>query len=140
MSPKKSSRKTGLPASKAKNAYDLLGEVRALILAEPKRYDQSTYIERGSGVTDDREFPACGTVGCVAGWVATLKRKTQFDGPSTPKIAAKILGLTDDQRWDLFDGDAAGYDWQTEGHAQLGAAHIKRFQQAHAAQLKARRV
>jgi hypothetical protein len=137
-----------MPVSKAKTAYGLLSEIRKLILEEPKRYDQSSWL-----LNDEDMFgfkygseaavavPACGTIGCVAGWVTVLKRRK----PRNFLIAieaADILGLTLTQRTSLFSPKACG-DREKIGpdrHADRGAAHIARFQKRHAKQLKAKRV
>jgi hypothetical protein len=86
-----------IPKSKAKTAYGLLSEVRKLILEEPKRYDQGIYIARINGANDSvdlrseyRQEPACGTVACVAGWVATLKRGSKFGYDEADEIASEI--------------------------------------------------
>lgn len=127
-----------IPKSRAKTAYGLLSEVRRLILAEPKRYDQATYIAR-EPTWYLKELPACGTIGCVAGWVATLKHGKPFTYAQTPTIAASILGLG--HEWaDLFTPSAALGKAQSPQHARSGAALIRRFQKKYAKQLKAKRV
>lgn len=144
--------KSKMPTSRAKTAYGLLDEVKELILARPKRYDQERFIKRLNG-TNGADFlkpsqaPACGTVGCVAGWVATLKRGDTFLYNETPGIAADILGLEPEQRSELFSGSAlyCGSDTYTLKHgtaryAKAGAEHITRFQKKYAKQLKAKRV
>ncbi len=135
-----------LPKSKATNAYDLLEEVRQLILEEPKRYNQEVF-----RVVEPDEYdaplglPQCGTVGCVAGWVITLKAPDTRPG-LTCAIAQDILGLNDDQVGTFFDGAALArkfpeHDYvQTKAYARAGAAHIRRFQKKYAAQLKAQKV
>lgn len=134
-----------IPKSKAKNAYDLLSEVRALILAEPKRYDQGMYLLRGQAELNEwgRKAPDCGTVACVAGWVATLKQPERLTAVNADDRAKKVLGLDWDQAAQLFSGGALIYAKarvQTLGYAREGAAHIRRFQRAWASQLKAKRV
>lgn len=143
--------KSAMPVSKAKTAYGLLSEIRKLILEEPKRYDQTTWNRRH--LTPELE-PACGTVCCVAGWVDVLKNPkpvclsihTDWD---TPVVAARILGLNQDEGWELFDAEKAGRRENRHGdvtpdslrrHAERGAKHIEKFQKKYAAQLKAKRV
>jgi hypothetical protein len=128
-----------IPTSKAKTAYGLLSEVRALILAEPKRLRMSQVLRSDATELWGEEAPACGTVGCVAGWVWMLK---VGKGPKqfVCSTAGDILGLTDPQR------DALFFDWDmhhlegTPAHAKSEAEWIERFQRQHAAQLKAKRV
>lgn len=140
-----------LPVSKATNAYELLDEVKALILEEPKRYDQGVWLVEseeeaaGHGLL----LPACGTVACVAGWVVLLKASgTDYD--SIQDRARDILGLGWVDSVDLFDGsaienacdeeDLLGVVEQSPKYAALGARHISSFQAAHEAQLKAKAV
>ena len=133
-----------IPRTRAKTAYGLLSEVCRLILAEPKRYNQRTFIERSdeSLITVDAPegFPPCGTIGCVAGWVATLTTRKTFTYTATADIASRVLGLTGDQSSELFEMFAASGSPQTRAHARSGVRHIRRFQKAHAAQLKAKRL
>lgn len=113
--------------SKATNAYDVLSEVREIILDEPLRYNQVTYLSTGDGPG----FPKCGTVACVAGWTEVITGST---------MASDVLGLTDAQAGELFFYGAVKGKPQTPMHAKLGAAHIARFQKKYAKQLKATRV
>lgn len=136
-----------LPKSRAKTAYGLLSEVQRLILEEPLRYNQGTYIERVGGehgaVTIHRSpeaIPACGTVGCVAGWVCTLKYGGMFTYWETDPRAAKLLGLDFKQRSDFFDGGAVEGVKGSVEHAKNGVAYIEAFKQRYAKQLKAKRV
>jgi hypothetical protein len=140
--------KNAMPVSKAKTAYGLLSEIRKLILEEPRRYDQGAWL-----LNDEDSFsfkygsdalaavPACGTIGCVAGWVVALQRRTPHDFMIATE-AADILGLTSEQRTSLFRPNASGDREKIgpERHAQRGAAHIARFQHKHAAQLRAKRI
>jgi hypothetical protein len=137
-------KKSALPKSTAKTAYGLLSEIRRLILAEPLRYNQGAWLTfRDAGRVYD-QAPACGTVGCVAGWVCALKA----DDPGAVEqrwrgvedFARRTLRLTERLSDELFNGDVAGVDYQTKGHARRGARHIARFQKRYAAQLKATRV
>lgn len=133
---------TAIPKSKAKTANGLLSEIRKLILAEPKRYDQFDWL---SFEVRGLLAPACGTVGCVGGWTVFLKQGRRSNTPS----AAGILGLSDSQADELFRGGAAGRRRGRDGveteqsiaaHARRGAAHIRRFQKKHATQLRAKLV
>lgn len=133
-----------LPKSKAKTAYGLLSEVAKLIVAEPKRYDQRNYLltPDGPNASMFSDFPACGTIGCVAGWVVTLKAKRGRRTPNEDvcEVAADLLGLHDSQVNGLFGMFTVPGLSQTAIHASNGASHIRRFQKAHAAQLKAKKV
>lgn len=130
-----------IPKSRAKTAFALLSEVRTLILAEPLRYDQGSWLNRIEDTPEAYEqFPACGTVGCVAGWVATLKAKHKFDPEEAIQIAQDVLGLDDEQEYELFNEEAAGGKSQSLDHAREGARHIRRFQKKYCTQLLAKKV
>lgn len=136
---------TKIPKSKAKTAYGLLGEIRALIVAEPKRYNQrDTLAIRGTEITggyDDETFPRCGTIGCVAGWVTMLTAKDPSRVEDVVGFAQRTLGLDGEQEYALFNSEAAG---RTRGgsqeHAQSGADHIASFQRKHRTQLLVKKV
>lgn len=139
--------KAKVPTSKATNAYDLLSDVIRIIREEPRRYNQMRFIARTNGaygadnvVHGGSGFPACGTVGCVAGWVATLVRGSHFRYNRAQPIAATVLGLRGDQAWKLFSGGAADGAPQTAEHAKSGIRHIRRFQKKYSTQLKATKV
>lgn len=129
-----------VPVSRAKTAYGLLSEVRRLILEEPLRYNQEDWLSRIEEHANLFKFPSCGTIGCVAGWVATLKRGRDFDWMGSLKIASEILGVSEEQAFELFNGGAARGQKQTRQHAESGAAHIARFQKKYHAQLIAKHV
>lgn len=136
-----------LPKSKAKTAYGLLNEVKALILAEPLRYRQSSWILKPEDGYPGIVFPACDTVACVAGWVTTLKPRRRKHGVGPD--ARKTLGITERQAEQLFDGYCLDQYvpegeplpfCQTPEYAALGVKHITAFQKKYAKQLKAKRV
>lgn len=144
--------KNAMPVSKAKTAYGLLSEIRKLILEEPKRYDQGTWGRVGEHAAyyyGKEHVPACGTVGCVAGWVSALKGGpvgAHPGGPYPDDYAAKVLfgyegdALFCDLAAELFDGHAAGQRDSVEAHAKRGAKHIAKFQKKYAKQLRSKRV
>ena len=123
-----------IPKSKAKTAYGLLSEIAALVTAEPKRFDMSTWIRREKhGENARRGFPACGTVGCIGGWTQLLRPRE--GGAQT------ILGLTFEQSNELFTPSGwLAEDGQTAAHARKYVAHLRRFQKKYAAQLKAKKL
>ena len=135
-----------LPKSRAKTAYGLLSEVRQAILAEPKRYNQGLWLARvADGSVDPDEAPRCGTIGCVAGWVATLTSVDQTFEPRTcEETAGKVLGIDARQMMELFTNDAlegrTSASPGTARYANAGAAHIARFQKKYAKQLKAKAI
>jgi len=58
-----------IPRSRAKTAYGLVSDVIRAIKEEPKRVDMNVLSMTKS---PDNGGPACGTVGCFAGWVSLL--------------------------------------------------------------------
>lgn len=134
---------TKIPTSKATNAHALLTSVRRLILEEPKRYNQrTTLIVKGldASFNDGFRFPRCGTIGCVAGWIISLKPNQSNAGETVTTRARHILGLTDVQHLELFNGGAADGRPQTKDHAIAGAKHIAKFQRKYRVQLLAKKV
>lgn len=137
-----------LPTSRAKTAYGILSEVRRLILKQPLRYTQQRYIARlGSNGHDVDPIgpthtvvvaPPCGTVGCVAGWIATLARGNNFKYSDTPKIAEEVLGMSYVETEELFSGRAVSGTPQTLDHAERGAKHIAAFQKKYSTKLRAK--
>jgi hypothetical protein len=83
-----------VPRSRATNAYELLDEVVRVIEAEPRRLNMGNWIFMPSYV--ERELiPACGTVGCVAGWIVLLwdgPRAAFADRQNVPTRALQLMG------------------------------------------------
>lgn len=127
-----------MPKSTATNAYELLDEIKALALEEPKRIDMNNWRLSDGDVfpaLTRRGYPACGTVGCIGGWVEVLSG-------CRPNGAEGILGLSSAQSNELFwdpalitHGKSHG---QTAKHARLTVQHIARFQAKYESQLKAK--
>ena len=129
---------TKIPKSKAKTAYDLLSEVRALILEEPLRYNQSVWLLK-QGRDDGITYPSCGTIGCVAGWVATLTHpKDAAVNKNIDDLASDVLGLHGGQDDELFGYEKVKGRSQTVEHARHGAKHIAKFQKKYCTQLLAK--
>lgn len=130
--------------SVAENAYDLLEEIKQIIIDDPKRYNQGDWGKHYGGeyVRDHKHLPECGTIGCVAGWAVTLTKGKTWMITSSGTYAQHILGLTDSQAQELFSAKAAGARDQEspEDHARRGAAHIARFQRRYKKQLKAKKL
>lgn len=140
----KKQNETAMPTSTAATAYELLSEIRHLILAEPKRFDQTHWLTQRVGLASytPKQYPACGTVGCVAGWVRVLKRPHATESTAdTPFVARRVLKISKDKSFELFAGAACGATkGQTLSHAKAGAKHIAKFQRKYAKQLKRTRV
>lgn len=78
--------------SNARNAYDLMTDIKEYILEEPKRVYMPKWIITSEEIEDllAVEGPACGTVGCIAGNTVVLTGDR--GGRSTAGLALDILG------------------------------------------------
>lgn len=119
----------GIAPSKAKRALGLLREVQRLILEDPKRVDMRIILsKKPTYLPSEQEYPPCGAVGCIAGWVTVLKGLSE--GDNLMGDAGTLLGLTAQQQKTLFvplgliDGDQAV---QTLAYARRVSQHIDRF-------------
>jgi hypothetical protein len=152
---------TEAPRSDANNAYDLLDDVVACIEAEPLRLAQGTWIALGRDLStlirlsNVERGPACGTAGCVAGWMCVLKRGDEMPGYwGVEGRAMEMLGVYDDDD----DGHVALFEVRTlfggqvdddDGH-EIGYGHpeyvplvvrrIRNFQREHEQALKERQL
>ena len=106
----------------------LLERVKRLALAEPKRIAMKYWLSQRGKVSErfGLKYPACGTVGCVGGWVEVLYRRNH---PRSQKNAAEILGLTSWQADVLFmDYELIhAENQQTKKHAAAVAKHVDSF-------------
>lgn len=64
----------------SEDAIRYLRIAREMILKEPLRVDMDVWLKPLNPETDDREKPACGTVGCIAGWVAIARYQDEHKG------------------------------------------------------------
>lgn len=119
------------------NAASLLRKVSQHIMEEPKRCDMDYWMLRGITMRqckDEDHRPACGTVGCIAGWIKVLSGSEETD--SAYRVASGLLGLTGHKGDSLFyinswpagyrnriDGEVAG----TPKYAQVVADRIEDF-------------
>ena len=136
--------------STAQNAYQLLDEVIIDIMEEPLRLDIGQWGMHPHALSarlavKGIEPPACGIVGCIAGWIVFQHdRKMPSDPQATiPPRAAQLLGydwtLTTaaDQ---LFSGDGIKAPAGTLKHAKEVVARIRKFQRDNAAHLLAQKL
>lgn len=80
-----------IPLSKAKTAWGLLLDVKKAIRSEPKRANMSVYCDK---LAPQHGGPACGTVGCFAGWVMLLRGEEHSFDAAFP--ASQLLGGSKD--------------------------------------------
>lgn len=136
-----------LPRSNARTAWDLLQDVKRAITQEPRRADMSVF--RHPWAPEDGG-PACGTVGCFAGWVNILAGGR---GEGSANISASnILGYY--LNYHLQDRHPVPYHVFNNGtgdicattrpgtraHARAVVQRINRFMALNADALKARRL
>lgn len=148
---------TKVPKSKATNAYELLDEIQALILEEPKRVWMDDWVIKGKHKIEttlaysnaEVTAPACNTVGCIAGWMVSLRHPRQFPSEYA-EAALMLLGTSinyeaDDElaynALNLFYGQppypfpTAPYG--TKAYARAVVNNIKRFKRKWKTRLKA---
>lgn len=144
-----------LPRSRAKTAYGLVSDVIRAVLDEPKRADMGTFI---GSLPPEIGGPACGTVGCFAGWVAILGRRQGETPPTYHQCrgnATNLLGndinyhtatggsddYPDDENY-VFNGGGPDIKGNagTVRYARSVAARIRKFQKINAVALKAKRL
>lgn len=129
------------PRTRAKTPIAILKAVVKAIRAEPRRYDQGDWLDVWKPGDDVRRgwpkpatMPTCGTVGCVAGWVATLTRpkRERYPRHSTVlKRAIRALRLEDWQAGELFEGQAVAGTPGTAAYVEAGVQHIEAFMRKH---------
>lgn len=103
---------------------DLLRKVATHILEEPKRLHMHSFVrrqDRGDSLTsrkgEIREFPECGSAGCIAGWaiMLTSNEPLPWDVGIIMRQARRLLELSDDESYRLF-GPA---DWPVKFYKGL---------------------
>lgn len=135
------------PRSDAECAYDLLEDIIKAIDEEPKRIRMGDWLVRTNESPEylkEHDLPACGTVGCIAGWATVLKPDADERYWDVEGSAAELLGLTADQVSHLFyyfpavvgEDSTAG----TREYADKVIAHIREFMAANMAQLVERQI
>lgn len=146
-----------IKASDATTAWGLLEDVREAILAEPKRANMRVYVE---GWHPWRGGPACGTVGCLAGWIALLSGRANrqslldFDASQAMSVVRNVLGSTLDYYtvgrggerneggW-VFNSGTGDACWSTKPgtpeHAAAVVDRLDRFMRINERALKARK-
>jgi hypothetical protein len=138
--------------SKAKTAYGLLRDVQKAVREEPRRANMGTFTDK----VDPEAYnaPACGTVGCVAGWISILGGQGMVDDDAP---ARRLLG--DEVKYHFTRGslefNEGGYHYVFNGgsgdacaqtapgtpeHAAAVVDRIERFIQGNLKALKARRL
>lgn len=94
-----------IPHSRATNSYELLMDVVDALRAEPKRFSWGNWVRNTEFATDldGDKFPACGTQGCLHGWVKllTIQNLNELDQDSDSQVyinkwfPAELTGVMD---------------------------------------------
>jgi hypothetical protein len=139
----------------AGTAWELCEDVIEIMRQEPRRVDMGYYMLIGSNYGGDYQrwprWPACGMVGCFAGWVVQL-RYPDNSRPHHRNTARAILGLG--LKYDIMHspgrpnsvfnsgfGDACiETRSRTPAHAAAVIKRIRRFMRINEKGLKARRL
>jgi hypothetical protein len=105
-------------------ALRALRHLQKIIRQEPERLDMSWYLIKFAGRTlggclfgqsGTSNNPACGTVGCAAGWLIFLSRPTRLPKGHYEDRALESLGLG--RRKKNFWGNNLSYHSQAAAHA-----------------------
>lgn len=139
-----------LPRSNATNGWDLCEDVCQAILEEPKRVDMNDTL----WFVDPRNAnaPACGTVGCFAGWVNVLagnlepgwmlhKAKMLLGGGLIYSLPTTDFALLDYEFFVFNSGYGDGIHRMKVGtpeYAEAVVGRIRLFMQRNEAGLRAR--
>lgn len=118
----------------------LLRKVKKHILEEPKRLNMDFY---GSAYCNDA--PACGTVGCIAGWSALLSLakipEDRYERPALmkPEKAEAALEITHNQAERLFNEPWIVYGpRKQEGHLGWPVNFAKQYLEAETPEYRAK--
>lgn len=155
-----------IPTSTAKTAWGFLRDVQKAILNEPRRANMSCYV-RQTSECEGETAPACGTVGCFAGWISLLagtNPSNDYVRHNAEIIAENLLGRDlnyelrrrvpsesaishrNEDRKTFYVFNSGGGDgcqntsYQTPGHAKAVVRRIERFMRQNEAQLRRRRM
>jgi hypothetical protein len=145
----KAAPKTAMPRSRAGSAYELLNDVVGAIRAEPRRLWMPTWIlsrKEFKHAFGTRRGPACGTAGCVAGWMVLLHdgRRRALQAARAESVGERAHELLGCEPGLLFEGgvcDDRGQEVRpfTRGYVDAVVDRIRRFQGANQAALRQRR-
>lgn len=124
--------------SDATNSYDLMTDIAAYILEEPKRVYMGDWLMEGDEIRRrlGDEGPVCGTVGCIAGNAGVLT-----DGRASWTVCEDVLSGGDRQLrralLNLFYDTEVKASYGTEEYARIVAKRIENFQVRYEADLRA---
>ena len=136
-----------IPRSNAKTAWGLCQDVIRAIKKDPKRADMAVF---GATLLPQYGGPACGTIGCLAGWICRLAGKP---GTRANDIVAKhiidpkaqldyfTVGPQDFYVFNAGDGDRCETTPpSSRAHAHAVVTRMKKFMRINETKLKAQRI
>lgn len=142
-----------IPKSRAKNSYELLNDVVKVMREEPKRVRFGDWLMTFAGNKFSKDVPACGTIGCIAGWCIAVRAPSanileeielqQNSHESPRQIAHRLFPLDlKSEVDDLFGVTIWSTYSNVEGtpgtheHARSVIRRIRQFQKSHTRALK----
>lgn len=124
--------------SNAKTAYDLMTDIRAYILEEPKRIYMADWIIQGKDRIELQlatEAPICGTVGCIAG-NATVLTDGKIDWSRAEQALSNGDAILEGGFAKLFYDTKVPAEYGTKKYARIVAGRITDFQKKYKAKLQ----
>lgn len=80
----------------------LLRRIKKHVLEEPKRLDMGCFLMREEQNKNYYDYPACKTVGCIAGWACVLSKENLLSAGEIEARATELLDITQEQANRLF--------------------------------------
>ena len=140
------SRLQAIPRSKAKTAWGLCQDVIRAIKKEPKLADMAVFTDV---LLPEDGGPACGTVGCLAGWICRLAGQRTEDCETTAKHIIDPKGqlyysIVGPRNYDVFNAGGGDRCATTEpgsrAHAHAVVTRMEKFMRINKTKLKAQRI
>lgn len=125
--------------SNAKNAYDLMSDIKDYILEEPKRVYMGDWLMKGKEAIEhyfETAAPACGTVGCIAGNASVLTDNTIPWSHADELLSGDSEQLRRALNSLFYDTDVDA-NYGTKKYARIVAGRITQFQKQHKEALRA---
>lgn len=85
----------------------LLRRIQKAIVKWPESYNQGTFGARFRFNAKKQKEPNCSSACCIAGWACALEGKPPAKVGDISDVARKLLGLTFEQEYKLFQDRAA---------------------------------
>ncbi len=125
-------RERGSRTMQSMTPIEIFDEIEAMILEEPKRIRMELFRFYMTDLPEDQR-PACGTVGCIAGWAVAIGlnvRGEKFEKVvEIEDMAQDFLDLNDRQTVRLFY-EFPEEPWGTKEYAEAVVAHMEEFRKS----------